>query len=282
MLRRWLVLLLWSSGSVSFELDTWLEQQQLACVDAASKLSSDAATVRAASKLCDLSSAAAKFHELGGDDPAVLAALRLADLKKLGLKTMLAKRLDRAIEQLAAELPPPAAEGDSDGGSLEDERVAAARKYVAMAAGDTGEAVIPGRRLPTEIDHAFLLRTGLDSVPRLRQYTDADPVAAARRLLALGAGPTKASPLPTWLAMALAEHNLREAAAETARQEALAPSLADVSAEIEAAAAGLREAVPTQWQSDAAKGFRERWQIEERLGAAGRAVPSPTDSFAAA
>ena len=57
MLRRWL-LLLWCSGSVSFELDTWLEQQQLACVDAASKLSSDAATVRAASKLCDLSSAA--------------------------------------------------------------------------------------------------------------------------------------------------------------------------------------------------------------------------------
>ena len=82
--------------------------------------------------------------------------------------------------------------------------------------------------------------------------------------------------------MALAEHNLREAAAETARQEALAPSLADVSAEIEAAAAGLREAVPTQWQSDAAKGFRERWQIEERLGTAGRAVPSPTNSFAAA
>ena len=281
MLRRWL-LLLWCSGSVSFELDTWLEQQQLACVDAASKLSSDAATVRAASKLCDLSSAAAKFHELGAGDPAVLAALRLADLKGLGLKTMLAKRLDRAIEQLAAELPPPAAEGDGDGGSLEDERVAAARKYVAMAAGDTGEAVIPGRRLPPEIDHTFLLRAGLDSVPRLRQYTDADPVAAARRLLALGADSNKASPLPTWLAMALAEHNLREAAAETARQEALAPSLADVSAEIEAAAAGLREAVPTQWQSDAAKGFRERWQIEERLGAAGRAVPSPTNSFAAA
>ena len=44
----------------------------------------------------------------------------------------------------------------------------------------------------------------------------------------------------------------------------------------------LREAVPTQWQSDAAKGFRERWQIEERLGAAGRAVPRPTNSFAAA
>ena len=280
MLRRWL-LLLWCSGSVSFELDTWLEQQQLACVDAASKLSSDAATVRAASKLCDLSSAAAKFHELGAGDPAVLAALRLADLKGLGLKTMLAKRLDRAIEQLAAELPPPAADG-AGGSSLEDERVAAARKYVAMAAGDTGEAVIPGRRLPPEIDHAFLLHVGLDSVPRLRQYTDADPVAAARRLLALGADSNKASPLPTWLAMALAEHNLREAAAETARQEALAPSLADVSAEIEAAAAGLREAVPTQWQSDAAKGFRERWQIEERLGTAGRAVPSPTNSFAAA
>ena len=66
MLRRWL-LLLCCSGSVSFELDTGLEQQQLACVDAASKLSSDAATVRAASKLCDLSSAAAKFHELGGE-----------------------------------------------------------------------------------------------------------------------------------------------------------------------------------------------------------------------